>query len=45
MSVVHHGPIHEQLNTVLDSISYDADPLRTSVISSLVPNSVAVAAR
>ncbi len=44
-SVVHHGLIHDQSSYTTGSISYDGDPNRSSVVSCLAPNSLAVVAR
>jgi hypothetical protein len=44
-SVVHHTLIHDPLTSATGSISYDADPNRISVVSCLVPTSLAVAVR
>jgi len=45
MSISHHGPTHDPLNNIGDYIVYDGDPPRMSVVSCLVPASVAIAAR
>jgi hypothetical protein len=45
MSVVHYGLLHDPLSSAAGSVSYDADPNRLSVVSCLVPASLAVAAR
>jgi hypothetical protein len=45
MSIVPHGPIHEPLSSIAESISSDGDPKQTSIVSCLVPNSIAIAAR
>jgi hypothetical protein len=45
MSMVHHGPIHDTLSSIGDSILSDSDRCRTSVVSCLVPTTVAIAAR
>jgi hypothetical protein len=45
MSVAHHGPIHDVLSNAGGSASIEHDPNRSSVVSCLVPTSVAVAAR
>jgi hypothetical protein len=44
-SVVHHTLIHDPLSSAAGSISIDVDPTRESVVSCLVPNSLAVACR
>jgi hypothetical protein len=45
MSIVHHGPIYDPLSSIVDNISLDDDPTRMSVVSCLVPATVAIAAR
>lgn len=45
MSVVHHGLIFDPLNSATGSVSQDGEPNRLSVVSCLVPASVAIAAR
>jgi hypothetical protein len=45
MSVVHHGLLHEPLTSATGSVAYDGDTNRLSVVSSLVPASVAIATR
>ena len=46
MSIGHHSIPHDPAISAIDSLTYHDDELnRTSVVSCLVPNSVAVAAR
>ncbi len=45
MSISYHGPMHDPLNNIGECIPYDGDPPRMSVVSCLVPASVAIAAR
>ncbi len=45
MSVVHHGILHDQLNSITSSLPYDVDPNRLAVVNCLVPGSIAVVAR
>jgi len=45
MSVVHHGLSHDPLSSAAGSALLDDDSNRFSIVSCLVPGSVAVAAR
>lgn len=45
MSVVHHGSILDTLSNAAGSVTNDGESNRLSVVSCLVPASVAVAAR
>ncbi|CAF0882482.1 unnamed protein product [Rotaria sordida] len=44
-SIGHHSVFHDPLRSSTGSISYDADPNRSSVVSCLIPASIAVVSR
>ncbi|CAF3341160.1 unnamed protein product [Rotaria sp. Silwood1] len=44
-SIAHHGIIYGPLSSNTGSISYDVDPNRSSIVSCLVPTSLAVVSR